>query len=31
VPQCPALVLPRGVEAALEALLAEAPGAAAPA
>ncbi len=28
---CPALVLPRGVEAALEALLAEAPGAAAPA
>jgi nucleotide-binding universal stress UspA family protein len=28
---CPALVLPRGVESALDALLAEAPGAAAPA
>jgi hypothetical protein len=28
---CPVVVLPRGVEATLEALLAEAPGAAAPA
>jgi nucleotide-binding universal stress UspA family protein len=29
--RCPVIVLPRGVEATLEALLAEAPGAAAPA